>query len=196
MNTKALRIVQLVAGCLAAFVALFFLIEGILFLTDISGEEGTAKWNVYVIIAALLALAAATGLAIFGTYLILSFVRNQDGKKLAFFTLLTYLGYEVISTFITMCFFGFNQGLPWVVVVFGIGGAVVLLLSVLLNLDKVTSGVLGFVGCGLGFIVSTMCLSNTGGLDVATELFSMFTIIAVAVLFIFQFILEYNSKSE
>ena len=119
MKDKALKITQLVIGCIGAVVAVFYLVVSILNLTGLSGDN-TAKGNVYIVITSLIGLLGVACFVFVSLFTIKGYIKDFVAKKWAIYVLIWLLCVEVLSTFIGMCFFGFGSALGWIVTVFGI----------------------------------------------------------------------------
>ena len=193
MKDKALKITQLVIGCIAAVVAVFYLVVSIMNLTNLSGNN-EAKLNVYIVISALIGLLGVTCFVFVSLFTIKGYIKDFVAKKWAIYGLIGMLCVEVVSTFIGMCFWGFDSALGWIVTVFGIGGVVVLLLSQTGKFDEMVVTVLELVGSAIAFVISIMLLANAGNIVIALDLFLMFFSMAVGVYLLLELIFDQEVK--
>ena len=193
MKDKALKITQLVIGCIAAVVAVFYLVVSILNLTSLSGDN-TATGNVYIVITSLIGLLGVACFVFVSLFTIKGYIKDFVAKKWAIYGLIGMLCVEVLSTFIGMCFWGFGSALGWIVTVFGIGGIVVLVLTLTGKYDEMVVTVLELVGCAISFVISIMLLANARNVGIALDLFLMFFSMAVGVYLILELIFDQEVK--
>lgn len=193
MKDKVLKITQLAIGCIAAVVAVFYLVVSILNLTDLSGDN-SAKGNIYIVIAALIGLLGVACFVFVSLFTIKGYIKDFVAKKWAIYGLIGMLAIEVLSTFIGMCFWGFGSAMGWIVTVFGIGGIVVLVLTLTNKFDEMVVTVLELVGCAISFVISIMLLANAGNIGIALDLFLMFFSMAVGVYLVLELIFDQEVK--
>lgn len=198
MNKQVVKIVSLVAGILAAIVAVFLFVFGILCIQNFS-NNAEAKWNVYNTFLMILYLAAAAGIGLFGALIIINFVKGSEDDKFMSLPALVAYAFYFISTFIAMCFWGFDTAAGWVVLIFYCAAIALLLVAKFANLNKLVSGILVLVAIGIGFVFSIYDLTQTGGVGIALGIFEMFMFIAIFLYYLFKMIVDgtFNgSKSE
>ena len=189
MNKKTVSIVSLVSGVLTAVVALFYLISGIINLTNFSSNNG-AKANSYIAISAVIILAVAALLGLFSYFIIKKYTSNSECGSVMAFPSLVYFCYAVISIFIGMIFWGFDNARGWVLIVLSVAGAVLLILSLVGSLDNLVKNVLALIAIGIGFVMSIISLTNTDGIGVALNIFLMFMFIAYFLYYLFNMLVN------
>lgn len=109
---------------------------------------------------------------------------------------LIYFCYEAVVSFMAMCFWGFDSAKAWVTILLGIAGIIIILLPKLSKLDDKTSKVLVLVAVVLAFVLSVVGLVYSGGLAIATYIFTMLLFIALFVYYLFVIINGNTKKSE
>ena len=196
MNKKTLNVVSLIAGCMAAAVALFYVINTIIFLTKFSSELG-AKYNILIAIYAVLFLAASALLAIVGVFIIKDFVDKKEEKP----SRLIYAGFiffalTALLNLVSVCFNNGGSAMNWVMLVFGVAGMVLALLIEMAKFEGNMKSIFAMVLAGLGFVLVIVQLS--GGADtlgVFTALFIMALFVSVFLYFLFGLLIASNSNN-
>lgn len=197
MNKKNLSIVALVVGCLSALVGVFYLVQTIQTITDFN-FDAPAKNNFYVVFLAVLFALAAVGFGFGAFFLIKAYVaKKEEGESVAF-PMLVYFLYEAVINFMVMCFWGFNSGKNWTMVILGIAGACLVLVAIFGKMVNKTKSIILICAAVLGFALSIVGLSYAGGVSVATYVFTMLLFIGLATYYIFAFLLVNgnNTNSE
>ncbi len=195
MNKKTVSITSLVAGILVATVALFYVITGILVMTNFNANNG-AKVNWWFAIEVVLLVGAAAILGIFSYLTIRNYVRGAEEYQYGALAAICVLGMEFLMTFISMCFWGFDSAKAWVLVVLDIAGIVLILLPMFAKLEKQVGQILVLIGVGIGFIVSIVTLTGAGGIGIATDIFMMFMFIAIFLVYVFLMIINQGGQAE
>ena len=196
MNKKTLNVVSLIAGCMAAAVALFYVINTIICLTKFSSELG-AKYNILIAIYAVLFLAASALLAIVGVFIIKDFVDKKEEKP----SRLIYAGFiffalTALLNLVSVCFNNGGSAMNWVMLVFGVAGMVLALLIEMAKFEGNMKSIFAMVLAGLGFVLVIVQL--TGGADtlgVFTALFIMALFVSVFLYFLFGLLIASNSNN-
>lgn len=196
MNKKTLNVVSLIAGCMAAAVALFYVINTIICLTKFSSELG-AKYNILIAIYAVLFLAASALLAIVGVFIIKDFVDKKEEKP----SRLIYAGFiffalTALLNLVSVCFNNGGSAMNWVMLVFGVAGMVLALLIEMAKFEGNMKSIFAMVLAGLGFVLVIVQLA--GGADtlgVFTALFIMALFVSVFLYFLFGLLIASNSNN-
>ena len=187
MNSKVFKYVSLGIGCLIALVALLNLIAGILHFTDID-SDAPAQYNIYVIILAIVSIgfAAVGG---FIAYVLINDYLKDNGKSniMGLFA----LAYGCVQALISIAAFalarGYEIAIVWVVFVIAIA-VIVGFFVAKTQTDEKTKYIAYIVTAGIGFVLSTIKLSNNGGIGLACDLFSMFTMMGIAGYYVLKLI--------
>ena len=187
MNKKSLNYFSLVIGTLACISTLFFIIQSILTLTNISSYNN----NVYLIIAALILLLAAAGFGFVAVHLIRGFVDKKECfNKLTVFACVYFL-FAVLGNIINMCFTTFRNAPAWVIIIFSLIGLVLVSLKFIKKLDKKTKLIVDLIAAVLGFVVTIVVLVYTrDGVAIAREIFIMLMFITLIAAYICAFIID------
>ena len=196
MNKKTLNVVSLIAGCMAAAVALFYVINTIICLTKFSSELG-AKYNILIAIYAVLFLAASALLAIVGVFIIKDFVDKKEEKP----SRLIYAGFiffalTALLNLVSVCFNNGGSAMNWVMLVFGVAGMVLALLIEMAKFEGNMKSIFAMVLAGLGFVLVIVQLA--GGADtlgVFTALFIRALFVSVFLYFLFGLLIASNSNN-
>ena len=196
MNKKTLNVVSLIAGCAAAAVALFYVINTIIFLTKFSSELG-AKYNVLIAIYAVLFLAASALLAIVGVFIIKDFVNKKEEKpSRLIYAGFIFFAFTALINLVSVCFNNGGAAINWVMLVFGVAGMVIALLIEMAKFEGNIKSILAMVLAGLGFVLVIVQLA--GGADtlgVFTALFLMALFISVFLYFLFGLLIASNGNN-
>lgn len=198
MNKQTLKIVSLVAGILAAVLAVFIFVTGILIIKQFDGDL-PAKYNAYIAILLILELATAAGVGVFGTLIIMNFFKGDEECKFTLYPALVLFASNVLGTFIGMCFMGFDNGMAWVYLVFYGAALALVLVALFAQLEKLVKGILILIAMGIGFVFAIVGLTQTGGIGIATGIFELFMFVAFFLYYLFKMIVEgtfSGSKSE
>lgn len=194
MNAKTVKVSSLVASCLIAVVAVFSLISSILKFTDINSNY-EAKVNVYFIIIGLLTLVATAAYCFSALLGFKNYLNNKNDKDYSYLATCTYLGFLVLTDFLTMCFFGFDTAKGWVVLVLAIGAIVLLALSKYGKFEnKILNPIFVLISVVLSFVIVVVELAYSNGFDIATNIFNMFMFMGIFIYLLFDFLLN-NSKN-
>ena len=194
MNKKMVSITSLVAGILVAVVALFLVILGIVVMTSFDANNG-AKANWWLAIEVVLFLGAAAILGIFAFLTIRNYIRGNEEYQYGALAAITWFGMEFIMTFVSMCFWGFDNARSWVVVIFSAAGIVLIMIPMFAKLEKFVGQILVLIGVGLGFVLDVVLLTNSGGIGLATNIFVMFMFIALFLVYLFLVIIDNQKES-
>ncbi len=195
MNKETVKITSLVAGILTAVVALFVLIEGIITLTSFNGGA-TANYNVYVALAGVLQFAVAAGLGVLSYFVIKEYVKKEENKNHWYLCASgTIFLYEIVGLLLFMIFLNvWDNARIWVTLVFSIAGLVVSILALIGKFAGTTGKIVAMVAVGIGFVLTIVGLVGSGGIAVATGIFEMFMFVAFFLFYLFDLIVNNNTK--
>lgn len=195
MNKKNLSVVSLVVGCLSAIVGIFYIVQTIQQITNYNFDN-SAKANFYIIFSSVLFLLAAVGFGFGAIFLIKKFLNKNDEGALVSCPMLVYFLYEALINFVTMCFFTFNSGKAWVMVILGLIGAILALVSLFGSVDSKIKIYILICTSILGFALSIVGLSYAGGVSVATYVFTMLLFIAIAAYYILICVMQEQGNTN
>ena len=197
MNKNLVRITAFVAGVITAFVALFYAISGILDLTRFSGNA-SAKYNIYVALSAVLAIAVAAALGIISYFVIKEFIKNEESKKHWFLcATATFFTYIVVGTLITMILSSsWDSAMNWVRLIFSVAGCVLAVVALMGKVNNNNSKILATISVVIGFLVAVLGLVNAGGFGIAVGIFLLFMFISYFVYYVFEMVLDGSFKTN
>ena len=193
MNKKTVSITALVAGIITAIVALFYLIIGIreFFYFDFNNE---AKNNIYYITNSSELIALGTLLGIFSIFIIKKYFSNDNNKKYMDLPAMIYFAAVVITTFVAMCFWGFDKSNSWVALIFSVVGFVFLLFVRLEKVSTPTCGILILIALLIGFVLTIINLASSSGVGIALNIFVMFMFVAYFLYYLFDMLVDGSLK--
>ncbi len=184
MNKKTQSIFSLVAGCIAALVALFSLISGIIWLTRISFDD--VQYGIYVIVSALANLAAAAGLTFCGVKLIIGFTKKADEPKFVQLLAVVFFAFQVVLQLLYLFIFidmiAYLGVTFWLVLIVGVAGLVCSLVALFAKFDAKSKNIFNMVVSGIGFVFAILILAQ-GGLETLALVSNIFVMIMFAVTF-------------
>ena len=200
MNKKTQSIFSLVAGCFAALIALFYLISGILELTNIGDTGGDATAIIYLILVFIVALCGAAGMCFCGVKLILGFTKNDDDPKFVKLLAVVFFGYHVLANLVLMIFnfnyigfYGVNFWLPFIVEIIGL---VISFIAIFVKFDAKVNPIFNIVVHGFGFITTIIILAiGAFGLGLAALIFCMLMFAVTITYFIFEILIASKGGS-
>ena len=197
MNKNLVKITSFVAGVITALVALFYTISGILDLTRFSGNA-SAKYNVYVALSAVLAIAVAAALGIISYFVIKEFIKNEESKKHWFLcAIATFFTYIVVGTLIYMILSGYwDSAMNWVRLIFSVAGCVLAVVALIGKVNNNNSKIVAAISVVIGFIVAVLGLVNAGGLGIAIGIILLFMFISYFVYYVFEMVLDGSFKTN
>ena len=208
MNKKTQSIFSLVVGCLSALVALFYLIIGIVDLTNIGNAidvvtyYGEARVLIRLIVVVLFDLAAAAGLCFCGIKLILAFTKKADEPRFIKLAALVFFAFHaVVDLFVLFLYIDaidtFGAGF-FIGLVFEVIGLVIAFIAVLnKTFDAKTSAIFNIIVQGFAFVDTIVLIAlGTGGLGLASLIFSMLAFAVATTYFIFELILSSNGGTS
>lgn len=194
MNKKTQSIFSLVAGCFAALVALFYLIEAIIELTRIGNYGGDATLIVYAVLGILVSLCATAGMCFCGVKLILNFTKGVDEPKFIKLIAVVFFAYHAVVGL--LFFFFFIEGIEyfgvdiWLNLIVAIIGLVIALIAVFAKFDDKVNPVFNIVVQVFGFVAAIIFLAlGAEGLGLAALIFNMLAFGVAVTYFIFDMIL-------
>ena len=197
MNKNTLKILSLVAGILVAAVALFDLISNLISLGNFfNANVNDGKAIAYFIIAIIVSLAAVVFYAIVGYFIIKAYVSKTDEEKYMEYPALTYFTFGIIGTLVAMIFWGFGDGNAWVRLILMTSGLVLLILTRFSSFEGNVKNILRLVAVGIGFALSVINLSTSGGLSVLINLLLMIIFVIIFIYYLFKMLMNNDKKEE
>ena len=172
MNKKTLNIIKLVAGGLLALAALFFFICVFVIIGQFDGNY-PARINIYYVIYLLANLLGSAGLGVCGAFLILNFFKERETGIWIEYSILTLLGYGILTCLDYIILIGTDSALIWIVFILGVGGVVVWALTKFGGFDENFNKILKLVACGICFILTIIFLIGSGGIIVPLFIFAL-----------------------
>lgn len=170
MNKNTIKIFSFVVGILSGVLAVCEIIRGLTRIDSI-GVTNSSKFDTYIIITIILAIALAVFLGIISYFLIKEYVSKQDETKHILYPAIIYFSYQIIHAIITMCMWGFDASEMWLALIFGAAGLALIFVSLFAtNVESKTKGILLLIAFGLGFILSSYFLFNSNGFSILINL--------------------------
>ena len=198
MNKKNLGLVSLCVGCVSFVAAIFFLINGILGLTDFSSYLSVAT-NIELGLYALVNIVAALGFAFAAFKLVMPFINKQEPNgegKYVSLAAASYFCAVAVGNLITIIFnIKYVGARSWVIFILGAIGLVLVLCPLFAKLDKKASKIVLAVAGLLGFVLSIVELTTDGALSFATLVFFMLDFLVITCYFAFDFLIENNNNT-
>ena len=197
MNKNLVKITAFVSGIITALVALFYAIAGIIDLTKFDGNAGV-KYNVYIALSAVLAIAVAAALGIISYFVIKEFIKNEESKKHWFLcATATYFTYTVVGTLIVMIVFNsWDSAMNWVRMVFSVAGCVLAVVALMGKVNNNNSKIVAAISVVIAFVVVVLGLVNATGLGIAIGVFLLFMFISYFVYYVFEMVLDGTFKAN
>ena len=197
MNKNLVKITAFVAGVITALVALFYAIAGILDLTNFNGNA-SAKYNVYVALSAVLAMAVAAALGIISYFVIKEFIKNEESKKHWFLcAIATYFTYIVVGTLIFMILSSsWDSAMNWVRLIFSVAGCVLAVVALMGKVNDNNSKIVAAISVVIAFVVAVLGLVNATGLGIAIGVILLFMFISYFVYYVFEMVLDGTFKAN
>lgn len=177
MKETVLKVFTFAIGCVAALVCIFYFVSGIICLTNLGDADG--KWIVYLILIALLDLAAAAGMGYGAFVIVKGFLASEDKKNVSKFLMLVAFCECVLGNLIFICFGGYESGWAWALLVLAAIGLVAILLAMFANFNDKVKFFLHAGAAAWGFVLSIVLLANAGGISIALYVFMMFMFLGI-----------------
>ncbi len=196
MNKKTLNVVSLIAGCMAAAVALFYVIYAIMTLTRFDGEAG-AKYNILLAIYAVVYLAAGALLTIIGIFVIKDYVNKKEEKsRRLIYAGFVYFVLIAVFNLLAICFFEGGSARNWVMFIIGVAGAVLGIIIEIAKFEGNVKSILSMVFAAIGFVVAVVGLVNTDTLGVFYGLFTMAFFVCTFLYFLFGLLITSGANNK
>ena len=199
MNKNTLKILSLLVGIFSGISALLYLVLGIMELTNLNFDYD-ARYNILMILLAIVSFATAVGLGFFSYKLIKLYLNKEEKSLLNLMPGAIYFLSSVVSLLISICFGAYANVSAWIMLILYGAGLVFSFMVLFSNLEEKTKAVFTIVASGIGFVLSVVDLAQSGGIGIAIDIFLMFMFIAMGLYFVFEFVMKnpelVSSKKE
>ncbi len=200
MTKKVLGYISLAAGILACVVAIFYLANTIMTAVDFDWTaNNSVKTYIYEGVL-ILALACATvGFTYGGVKIVQAFLGKKEiGNKLLTFPMAVYFAAEFVFAGIAIGFWGLDNVSSWIFGLLAALGLVLTLCPTFAKLDEKNTNLVLLIASILGFVLTIVGLTRTGGVAAAELVFTMFMFACVAAIYITYVVTaaSNNSKAE
>ena len=196
MNKKTLNVVSLIAGCMAAAMALFYVIYAIITLTRFESEAG-AKYNILIALYSVVYIAAAALLTVIGIFVVKDYVNKKEEKpSRLIYAGFVYFALVAIFNLLAICFFNGGEARNWVMLIIGVAGAILGIIIEIAKFEGNVKAILCMVFAAIGFVVAVVGLINTDTLGVFYGLFTMALFVCTFLYFLFGLLIASGANNK
>ena len=190
---KIIKLTNLIVGIFSILAALFLFIIAVINLTYQSDD---GKYIAFLTIGTVLRFAEVIGLIFLGIVCILNFFKNKENDKVATLCIGVYLLVDVIFTFISMCFYGFDEAYKWVIFIFGLIALILMALSLIKKISKTANIVLYISFLLLTFVIICLYFATLpSGVSAAYYSFIFLALVALITSYTLSLVFKLDSNN-